>query len=421
MNKQKPNTYNTEELSSLILGSPASASPAELKKILMNYYGISYTQSKRIYKKYVQPLLKGIPQVVEPKVKVRDNVHNKTVDASVTVDKAVELDDVIKLCKIDLAKFSVKSFAVEERANGTFVWTVRCHKTSQVGENVVNNLLEGFIESANSHSPKTWTIKPLSKESDCLYVLNLQDVHIAKLANAVETGDANWDIKIAEKAYREAVDDLMGKVPTNRVEEVLIIIGSDLLQVDNDKSTTTAGTYVDSDTRLSKAFDVTVKMIAEITEKLASRFKVRLVSIPGNHDATVSLFVAYYLSAWFKNHPNVFVDHSPKSRKYYGYGKTLIAFDHGNEAKLADLPLIVMRENQDTISQYTSTEVLCGHTHAEFSKDTKGIVVRVAPALCSPDRWHATRGYIGSMRRSQGLLYQKENGLEAIYYSKALN
>ncbi len=212
----------------------------------------------------------------------------------------------------------------------------------------------------------------------------------------------------------------MTKAPADRIEEVIVIVGSDMLQVDNDQSTTTAGTYVDSDSRLAKAFEVATDMLTTRIEMLAARFKVKVVVIPGNHDSTVSLFLGKYVEAWFRNHPNVRVDASPRSRKYHPYGKTLIAFDHGDETKLKDLPLIVMRENQSTISQYLYTECLTGHLHAEKSEDTKGIVVRTAPALCAQDRWHSRRGYIGTIRRSQGLLYQRDNGLEAIYYSKPI-
>jgi hypothetical protein len=145
------------------------------------------------------------------------------------------------------------------------------------------------------------------------------------------------------------------------------------------------------------------------------------VAIAGNHDSTTSFFVGKYVDAWFRNHPNVEVDSSPRSRKYYGYGETLIALDHGNNTKLKDLPLTVMRENQSTISQYRFTEVLTGHRHIEASEDIKGIIVRTAPALCPPDSWHSQHAYIGTIRRSQGLLYRRQGGLECIYYSKSLD
>lgn len=127
------------------------------------------------------------------------------------------------------------------------------------------------------------------------------------------------------------------------------------------------------------------------------------------------------MQAWFRKHPNVTVDSTPKSRKYHMFGKVLIGFDHGSNTKLNDLPLIMMRENQSVISNYKHLEFLTGDKHHEFVNDIKGIRVRIAPALCPPDKWHADKGYIGSVRQSQGLLYQRDNGLEAIYYSTPLD
>jgi len=152
MKNQKPNTYTTDELNAVIKAN-ALCSPAQLKKALQKYYGISYSQVKRVYNKYVVPLLNGVPQVVEPRVKVRQNLHEKTVDASVTVDKAVELDDVVRLCRIDVEKFPVKSFSVDERANGSYQWTVRCSKNTEVDKKTIDSLIETFIDSAEAHSP----------------------------------------------------------------------------------------------------------------------------------------------------------------------------------------------------------------------------------------------------------------------------
>lgn len=340
-------------------------------------------------------------------------------DASVETSDAATLEEVVELCKVDTEKWEAKGFSVVKRQKG-FGWSARfARKTLPVDEKALVNL---FAQRAAEHAPIKWAIDKTRKTTaDCLYVLNIQDLHLAKLAWSKETGGPDWDIGISERAFRATVDDLIAKAPADRIEEVLVIIGSDLLQVDNDQSATTAGTYVDSDSRLAKVFEVAAKMLTDVIEKLAVRFKVRGVVVPGNHDSTVSLFLGHYVAAWFRNHPNVTIDNAPKSRKYVPYGKTLIGFDHGDETKLADLPLLLMRENQETISRYKYQEVLTGHLHQEGVDEFKGVKVRIAPALCSADRWHARKGFCGNVRQSQGLLYQRDHGLEAIFYSTPLD
>lgn len=381
-------------------------------------------------------------------------------EATLTDDNPRTVEELLKACKVDLdvwevEKHTVNKWEVAMREPATTVggrgndaeinesetgfksaiWTRKSHVPirvplyqvkvwlrRKVEASTLNKMLEQFTTKASKFAPRTFIYeKPKKGKADCCYVLNGHDVHIAKLAWGPSTGGADWDIKIARETDDAAVEDLMFKVPSERVEEVVVIVGSDMLQIDNDKSTTTAGTYVDSDSRLAKAFEAAGDMLTSRIEKLASRFKVKVVVIPGNHDSTVSLFLGKYVEAWFRNHPNVEVDSSPKSRKYHAYGKNLIGFDHGSNTKLNDLPLIMMRENQATISGFKHFEVLTGDKHHEFVNDIKGIRVRIAPALCPPDKWHADKGYIGSIRQSQGLLYQRDNGLEAIYYSKSLD
>lgn len=462
-----PNLYTPElidELKRLTAGLPR----AEGVKAVTRRLKLSERAGREAYSNHVEG--SAAPAAASSDQEGRENppktrgasmsISGDVGEVTLTDDNPRTLDELLKACGVDLEvweveKHTVNKWEVAMREPATTVggrgkdaqvntsetgfksaiWTrashiplrvplyqVKAWLRRKVEASTISKMLEAFTEKASKHAPKRFEFaKPIRAKADCCYVLNGHDLHLAKLSWTPETGHGDWDVKIAREAYDASIDDLMAKAPVDRIEEVVIIVGSDMLQVDNDKSMTTAGTYVDSDTRMAKAFDIATDMLSKRVETLASHFKVRVVAIPGNHDSTISLFLGKYLSAWFRKHPNVVVDDSPRSRKYYGYGKTLIAFDHGDKTKLADLPLTIMRENQATISKYLYTECLTGHLHSEASKDTKGIIVRTAPALCPPDAWHADKGFVGNMRRSQGLLYNRDNGLEAIFYSKPLN
>lgn len=391
-----------------IRAAALSMEPREARRYLREKLGLKKSQTNDLYRRLSDGSIAPDAPAKKPDYEV-----------TVTTDKPQSLDEVVALCKVDLSKWEPKGFAVDQRKAG-FAWRVSFKE--KVVPIDAAQMLGAFIAHAAEHAPRKWALPIRDKQTrvkDSLYVLNIQDLHLCKLAFEAEAGQS-YDIRIAEKVYRDAVKDLIAKAPVARIEEVLVIVGSDMLQVDNDHSTTTAGTYVDSDTRLSKAVDVATKMLTEVIEELATHFRVRVVVIPGNHDTQVSFFLGYYLSAWFRVHPNVVVDNGPKSRKYVGYGKTLIGFDHGDKTKLADLPLILMRENQATISQYRYLEVLTGHRHRDAVQEHKGVKVRTAPALCATDAWHFESGYVGNIRTSQGLLYNKEHGLEAIFYSTPL-
>ena len=322
------------------------------------------------------------------------------------------LTDLIRVCEIDTSvwecvRFTGNSYGDNFQAKGEF--------KKKVEEKSFQNILELFIKESSKHAPKKFSYTAPTSQRDCSYILNIQDLHFSKLAWDKETSH-DYDISIAKKVFKDAVQDLMRKAPRNRIEEVVIICGSDFFQCDQE-GTTTAGTFVDTDSRLAKSFEEGVKLLTETIEELSQSHRVRVICYPGNHDATISMYAGYYISAWFKNNINVVVDNSPKTRKYYGYGKNLIAFSHGNEEKLKDLPLIIMRENMQTVSRYKYIECLTGHRHMDSLTEQNGIKIRTAPSLSATDSWHAKKGYVGNIRTSQGLLYNKETGIEAIYYS----
>jgi hypothetical protein len=406
------------------------------KMYLARILNVKKSQKNEWYRKimagYTAPSVQQEKESFEER-KTAKAVYSGLTGVAESVDENVKtLEDLLKVCRVDLSIWEVEKYIVNKWGTASRnellggmtvqpIYQVKAWLKRKIEASNFKNLLDLFIKQTAEYAPSTFKIQPQNKDRDCLYLLNIQDLHLAKMAWGKETGGKDYDIKIAEHVYNEAVADLMKKVPQHRIEEVVIIVGSDLFQIDDDKSSTTAGTYVDSDTRTFKAFEIGAKMIASIAEKLAEKFRVRMIVIPGNHDANISQYLGYYLSAWFRAHINIEIDNEPKSRKYLGYGKNLIGFDHGDNVKLTDLPLIMMRENQDTISQYKFFEILSGHLHHESVDEYKGVKVRVAPALCAPDKWHAKHGYIGSLRNSQGLLYNREEGLEAIYYSKSLD
>lgn len=390
----------------------------------------------------------GQPEPIPQKQAATAEFSGDNGVASAVDENVKTLADLLRVCQVDLEVWEVERYVVNKWATARKDKSVNLTWSEGVMDGSVNDrsgmtvhpifqvkawlkkkraatdfklLLQTFIDSAATHAPKHFTYKPIPKSRDCMYVLNIQDLHLGKLAWSPETGGPDYDIRIGERVYDNAVDELMRKAPLDRIEEVVMIIGSDFFQVDNDKSTTTAGTYVDSDSRLTKIFQVGSAMLTRAVEKIAANFRVRLVVVAGNHDATVSQFLGHYLTAWFRSHSNVVIDNTPKSRKYVPYGKTLIGFDHGDETKMADLPLIMMRENQETVSQFKFFEMLTGHRHHEETNEYKGVKVRIAPVLCAEDKYHHKKGYIGGIRTSQALLYGKDSGLEAIYYTTPLD
>lgn len=351
---------------------------------------------------------------------INAKIDRPLVEQSVThTSDLSNLDDVVRELDIDLSQWKVGTFGVETRPqkDGGNKYQFRISlKRNEVADS--EKLLEQFESAAAIHAPKKFVYSKPQSKANKLYLLNLQDVHLGKLACNAETGWGNYDLEIAKQFYRDAVYDLMSKISPDEVRRVMLVTGSDLIHADTESGTTSSGTQLDVDTRWSKVYDESCNLLTEIVEEIASQYEVTVMVMYGNHARTSEYALGSYLTAWFRNHPNVDVDNRRLDRKYFYYLNNLIGFSHGENTKLTELPLMLMRENQSSISAYKHLFFMTGHTHGDRLIDKSGIRIFVAPALCPPDHYHSSNGYIGNVQTSQGLQFG-EYGLEAVYYSKS--
>jgi len=248
--------------------------------------------------------------------------------------------------------------------------------------------------------------------------ISAPDLHVGKLAWNPETDWGHYDVRHAETVFTEAIEALVERVQAlpERVERILFPIGNDLVQTDNLMGTTTSGTYVDSDSRYIKSFRRACLLMQWAIDRLSEVSSVQGVVVPGNHDRLTAFHVGDVLNAYYRNTPNVAIDNRPSLRKYVQYGTCLLGFTHGSEEKEADLPLIMATEQSAAWKETTHREWHIGHFHKmrerRFTAGDSfgGVRVRVLPALCAPDAWHAMRGYVGELRAAEAYVWSKEDG-----------
>ena len=401
----------------------------EIAEFIKGKVGISYRQAKRyakLYKEYHGKQYNSSTHSIFPQPsQVKDFFGGGFIEGTIedTADSSIKtLDGLLDACSVDKKVWSVTDYTItkDDKTNkdGTVTPKFRIRAALEKNKEVeFKSLLENFKEEAEKYAPKSFNIKPLNENADSLYVLNVHDLHLGKLCFSPEAKDGDYDIKIAKRVFRDAIDDLMSKAPHKKIKEVVVICGSDFFHVDNDKSSTSHDTYVDSDGRLSKIFQEGVNLLVETVEKISSNFHVTVMCFPGNHDELISMYASHYLAAWFRNNKNVKVENTPEKRKYLGFGNTLLGFTHGSEEKPTDLPMIMFRENMDKVSNYKFFEWNCGHFHHQVVKEMHGVIVRTSPTLGSDDSYHFSKGYVKNNKAAQGLLYSENHGLEAVYYS----
>lgn len=251
---------------------------------------------------------------------------------------------------------------------------------------------------------------------DFMLELPIMDFHLGKLSWREETG-VDYDLKIAEKLWRATVSNLLGKAKlAGTPEYILFPVGQDFFHFDTPATTTTAGTQLDSDTRWQKMFNTGVALLIWAVEQCRMLAPVKVLWIPGNHDTVLSYAATVGLAQRYTETEDVTVDLSPQPRKYVRYGLNLIGFAHGVEEGKRLEGLLQLEAAQDW-GKTIWREMHLGHLHTEKTVEKNGIEFRRISSITAPDAWHNENGFIGSTRRAQAFIWDKNKGLEAILNS----
>jgi hypothetical protein len=372
------------------------------------------------------------------------------------IARITSLDDLLAFFKVDREAWAVSGFRVNkwESASGsgddvtiTPLYQVRATLTRnlQRDADIAQEALRQVVEDMKAHAPAyaveaipgtegtllPWPGRSLPRTPDpVLFELAIMDPHMGMLAWGAETGGPSNDLDIAIVDYRNAVKDLLARARHYDVERILYVVGNDMLHVDSMQDgkvgTTTAGTPQDFDSRLPKLFTAARRAAVEAIDEARLIAPVDVMIVPGNHDEVTMYRLGEVLAAWYRNDDLVTVHNSPRLRKYYQYGKNLLAFTHGLETgrKREPLPLIMATEAPDMWAATTHREWHVGHRHATGElqymapattlQEARTVRVRTLPGLTPSDAWHTTQGY-SHQRAATGLVFQRSGGLVALH------
>jgi hypothetical protein len=265
-----------------------------------------------------------------------------------------------------------------------------------------------LISELREYAPKYPKITYPKIKDGHLLVIDPADVHIGKLASSFETGE-DYNNQIAVQRIREGVAGIIQKTQGFNIDQILLIIGNDILHIDTPKRTTTSGTPQDTDGMWYDNFRIAKQIYVEIIETLIQIAPVHVQYDPSNHDYTNGFFLADTLTSWFSNCKSVSFNCSITHRKYFTYGTNLIGTTHGDGAKETDLPLLMAHESPDwsfSKHKYFYTH----HIHHKRSRDYMGVCVESLRSPSGTDSWHARNGYQHAPKALEGFIHHKDNG-----------
>jgi len=283
----------------------------------------------------------------------------------------------------------------------------------------IEEMLTEVFAKFSKYKPKYRTIELPEVKDPHLLVVDIADAHFGKLASAYETGEA-YNIAIAKQRVLEGVVGIVSKAKNFDIERIMLVVGNDVLHVDNSARTTTSGTRQDSDVMFHDMFNTALETFIEVIEGLMKSYRVDVVFNASNHDYLGGWMFARALSCWFRGNDNILIDDSIAHRKYYQYGVNMICTSHGDGARMENMPLLMANEQPMMWATTKYRYVYLHHihhkqrNHFQSGKDYIGVTVEYLRSPSASDSWHYRNGYVGAKKAIEGFIHHKEFGQVAI-------
>ena len=323
------------------------------------------------------------------------------------------LNELIEKCKIDTDKWEITKYIQNYWGNDNRPqWQVKAWLSLKKEDLQFQKTI--LLKELRESLPIKSLISPPTHGKKLAYEISIPDVHFGKMSWEEEVGE-NYNLKIAEQRYRNAISELLSYVNINDIEKIIFPIGNDMLNIDSRRNETFAGTRMDSDSRFFKIVKTVKSILIDVINSLSQIAPVDVIVISGNHDPESMFMLGEILESYYHNTECVKVDNSPKQRKYYSYGKNGFQYTHGNEEKHNDLGLIFATEEPKLWAATEFRFCKLGHFHKNKKieyisvEDHTGFQIQILPSLSGADFWHNSKGYV-SNKQAKGFLYDKNRG-----------
>ncbi|RWB40464.1 MAG: hypothetical protein EOQ44_25330 [Mesorhizobium sp.] len=295
-------------------------------------------------------------------------------------------------------------------------------KNPKSGQNVsVFDLMRETIAEAPVPKIKLPT-RPSKVAGEHLLVIDLADVHFLKLCVQSETGHT-YNREVAMHRVIEGTRALLRLAQPMGIGRILFVLGNDILHVDNPRTTTTSGTFQDSDGTIFQGFKDAGYALDMAIREAAKVADTDLVHCMSNHDWLMGWALSQTVAAKLRDNPHVRATEynlSEAHRKYYRFGQNLFGLTHGDGAKEEKLYGLMVKEAREHISECPHLYWLLHHVHhkdrktrGEYhflrEKDHNGMTAHIwgntmpeaahlnieyVRSPSAPDGWHDRNGYV---------------------------
>ncbi len=308
--------------------------------------------------------------------------------------------------------FLLDSASVMRRGDGTTVIEWASYRRDAVAR--WDAVKAAIVEHVAEYVAPAWPSVRRTNlpDSDLLVVYPLGDPHIGMMAWGNEVGES-FDLKIAEAELCECMVQLVARSPAS--EEAIITNLGDFWHAQDDKQLTPGnGNKLDVDGRAGKVGRVGLSIFRTLVDAaLTKHARVRVRSLPGNHDPQSSFWLPLYLEAVYRNEPRVIVEEGVSPYQFDVFGKVLLGWAHGDGCKLEALGEIMATDVPEKWGAASFRYWNTGHVHHWATKELRGCVVDTHRTLAGRDAWHHHSGY-RSGRALKAVAYHRLYGLDSM-------
>ncbi len=375
-----------------------------------NHRRINAVPSMDIDRVQVAEVANYITELEDRVVRFEEDFKNNKAELTAETSKEVRsLDDLIKVCKIDVAKWDVTKYT-QSAMNGKF--SIKAWLEAKKGIDKVTTDFEEFLKN---YQPAAITIsKPNAKfgNSEACLVINKQDSHLNKL-------DINGDNSIEDRFHEiyAATDNILRKASlTSDLKEIIYVLGSDQFNSEH-SDMTTKGTPQKNLMGFHDGFEaICDHEIIMINKLLEVSQHVTVAFLAGNHDEFVGWHMVKWLEAYFRNEKRITFETGSEYRKYAKFSNSAFMFNHGDAIKPEKLAGLFPMEYKEEWSECDHYYIFTGDKHNTLAKDINGIQFYQIPALSkAKSSWDDKNGYTVSKPEMTAFLITEDNGLSDVY------
>lgn len=306
------------------------------------------------------------------------------------------------------AKLSVgdgTSTLYDSKGNVKLQWVKKNGKANSIAE-TIRSAMQAFKDVIE---PAPFNLVPRAISGEGLLAqYTITDYHLGMFASKGESGE-EWSTKIATEKIYQVIDSMVESTP--HTEHAVINILGDFLHSDSQLAVTPTSRHVlDQDMRYSDLISIAVRIISYFVYRARTKAtNVTLLIAQGNHDPIGSLWLQELFSYYFENDPNIAVIKSAYPFYAIEFGKTMLAYHHGDKVQFAKMAGVVPSLFPEIWGRTKFRYAHMGDKHHRRVVEGLGIIVEQHQTLIANDAYSSSHGWT-SEAGANVIIYSRETG-----------